>query len=264
MRSGLTDLKNFRMLFTAGFIFSLICLNVVYGQRNVSDEVIGTPYVGVQYGANLTGGDLADRYGFTNSLGALAGYKTKRNWLFAADGNFLFGNDIRIEGVLQNLKDSQGNISNTSGGPAIVLLFNRGFHINGIVGKLIPVLSPNPNSGIMLQVGAGYSWHKLRVESQEDDVPQIQGDYLKGYDRLTIGANTSQFIGYSFMANRGILNFYGGLYFQQAFTRNQRDIFYDHPNETVSKDLRTEFLYGIRVGWMIPIYKRKPKEFYFN
>ena len=27
-------------------------------------------------GANLTGGDLAERYGFTNALGAIAGYKT--------------------------------------------------------------------------------------------------------------------------------------------------------------------------------------------
>ncbi|MEX1192878.1 MAG: hypothetical protein WEA99_12965 [Brumimicrobium sp.] len=246
------------------FFLGMLFTTALFAQRNVTDETIGTPYVGVQYGPNLTGGDLADRYGLTHALGGIAGYKTKRNWIFALDGNFLFGKDVKIDGLMNNLYDDKDQISNTSGAPSIVLLFNRGFHVNGVIGKIFPVLSPNPNSGIMVQLGGGYSWHKLRIETQEDDVPQLQGDYLKGYDRLTIGANTSQFIGYSFMANQGVYNFYAGFYFQQGYTVNQRDVFYDRPNEPVSKDLRIEHLYGFRVGWLIPIYKREPKDFYFN
>lgn len=242
----------------------LLLSNVVFAQRNVTDKTIGTPYISIQYGANLSGGDLADRYGFTNSLGSIAGYKTNKNWIFALDGSFLFGKDIRIDGLLDNLRDDQGEITNTSGGQSIVLLFNRGFHVNGVIGKIFPFWRPNPNSGPMIQLGAGYSWHKLRIETQEDNVPQIQDDYLKGYDRLTIGANTSQFIGYSFMANQGIYNFYAGLYFQQGYTVNQRDVFWDMPEKKVSKDIRIEHLYGVRVGWLIPIYKRQPKEFYFD
>lgn len=242
----------------------LIFQGSVFSQRNVKDQTIGTPYIGIQYGAHLTGGDLAERYGFTNSLGSTAGYKTSRNWIFALDGNFLFGQDIRMEGLLDNLRDDQGEIPNTSGGQSIVLLFNRGFNVNAIIGKVFPIFSPNPNSGPMVQLGAGYSWHKLRVETQEDDVPQLQGEYLKGYDRLTIGVNTSQFIGYSFMANQGLYNFYGGLYFQQGYTVNQRDVFWDMPEKEVSKDIRIEHLFGIRLGWLIPIYKRQPKEYYFD
>ncbi len=246
---------------------TILCLVLsfsTYSQRDVSKETIGTPYCGIQYGLNWTGEDLADRYGLTNALGAFAGYKTKRNFIFGLDGNYLFGNDIRIDGVLDNLRDEQGNITNSSGGPAIVLLFNRGFHVNGSIGKVFPILSPNPNSGIMVQLSAGYLWHRLRVETQEDDVPQLQGDYRKGYDRLTIGVNTAQFIGYSFMADQGIYNFYAGFYCQQGFTRNQRSEFWDKPNEVVSQDLRLELMYGFRVGWLIPIYKRQPKDYYFN
>lgn len=245
-------------------LVALFFTNLIFTQRNVTDETIGTPYISIQYGANLTGGDLADRYGFTNSLGSTAGYKTSKNWIFALDGNFLFGNDVRMDGLLDNLRDDQGEITNTSGGPSIVLLFNRGFHVNGIIGKVFPFFGPNPNSGPMIQFGVGYSWHKLRVETQEDDVPQLQGEYLKGYDRLTIGVNTSQFIGYNFMANQGIYNFYAGFYFQQGYTVNQRDVFWDMPEKEVSKDIRIEHLYGVRVGWLIPIYKRQPKEFYFD
>ncbi|HLV41098.1 MAG TPA: hypothetical protein VKY37_02375 [Brumimicrobium sp.] len=244
-------------------IISFFASFSTYGQRDAS-KAIGTPYIGVQYGVNWTGGELADRYGLTNALGSHAGYKTKRNWIYGIDGNFFFGNDVKIDGLLQNLRDQSGHIMNTSGTPAIILYFNRGFNVNLSVSKILPLLNPNPNSGVMVQFSAGYLWHKLRIESQEDEVPQIEGDYLKGYDRLTIGANTSQFVGYSYMADRGILNFYGGVYFQQGFTVNQRDVFWDHPTEKVSKDLRIEHMFGIRLGWLIPIYKREPKDYYFN
>lgn len=246
-----------------GLIICFLAYLPLFAQRDVS-KAIGTPYVGVQYGLNWTGGDLADRYGLTNALGTHAGYKTKRNWIYGIDGNFFFGNDVKIEGLLQNLKDEQGQIINTSGTPAIILYFNRGFNVNLSVSKILPLLSPNPNSGVMVQFSAGYLWHKLRIESQEDEVPQIENEYLKGYDRLTIGANTSQFLGYNYMAERGILNFYAGAYFQQGFTVNQRDLFWDHPNEKVSKDIRIEHIIGFRVGWLIPIYKREPKDYYFN
>jgi hypothetical protein len=236
----------------------------LWSQRDVSEEIIGTPYCGIQYGLNGTGGDLAERYGLTNSLGAFAGYKTKKNFIFGLDGNYLFGNDIKIDGILSTLYDEAGSITNSSGGPAIVLLFNRGFHVNATIGKVFPILSPNPNSGIMVQLSAGYLWHRIRIETQEDFVPQLQGEYRKGYDRLTIGANTAQFLGYSFMADQGIYNFYAGFYFQQGYTRNQRSQFWDKPNETVSQDIRLDLMYGFRVGWLIPIYKRQPKDFYFN
>ncbi|MBW7868106.1 MAG: hypothetical protein H3C31_07270 [Brumimicrobium sp.] len=251
-----------KTLFLLG-ICLLLAHTFSWGQRKV-EEAIGTPYIGIHYGANWPGGAYAQRYGFTNMLGSHAGYKTKKNWIYALDGNFLFGNKIKVEGLIQNLMDSNGNILNTSGGSSIVLLFNRGFNINASVGKIIPVWNPNPNSGITITLDAGYFWNRLRIETQEDEVPQLRGDYLKGYDRLEIGVNTSEFIGYTFMANRGIFNFYAGFYFQQQFTRDQRDIFWDHPNELVDKKIRIGHLFGLRAGWLIPIYKRMPKEFYYN
>jgi hypothetical protein len=248
------------------FFLGLLWLSplMVNGQRDVTKGVIGTPYVGVHFGMNTPRGDFAERYGFNSHMGAIAGYKTKRNWIYALDGNFMFGNKIRVEGLLDNLKDANGNITNSSGTPAQILFFLRGFNVNAMVGKVIPILSPNDNSGLMIQLGAGYIWHRIRIESQEDEVPQIEEENLKGYDRLSIGVNTTQFIGYNFMANQGVYNFYGGFYFMQGFTKDQRDVYWDKPNELVSKDLRFEFQFGFKVGWLVPVYKRQPKEFYFD
>lgn len=250
--------------YTIALIVCVFLSLLISAQRDVTKGIIGTPYVGVHFGMNIPGGAFAERYGFTSNLGGVAGYKTKKNWIYAADGNFIFGNKIHIEGLLDNLRDEAGTITNSSGSPAEILFFVRGFNINAMVGKVIPIWSPNDNSGLMIQLGAGYLWHRLRIESQQDEVPQIEEENLKGYDRLTIGFNTTQFIGYNFMANQGVYNFYGGFYFQQGFTQDQRDIFWDKPNEFVSKDIRIEYQFGFKVGWLVPVYKRQPKEFYFD
>lgn len=235
-----------------------------FAQRNVKDSIIGTPWVGIQYGANWTSGDLADRYGFLNHIGAVAGYKTSKNWFWGLDGNFIFGNQIRSKDVFNNLVDSYGIINDVSGAPGQVLLLARGFNINVAIGKVVPIWSMNQNSGLFFHVGAGYLLHKMRVETQESVIPQIELDYRKGYDRLTTGINTHQFAGYAFLSNKGLVNFYGGFYAQQGFTKNRRDIFFDKPDEVVSKDLRIDMQLGLKLGWFIPIYKRQPKDFYFN
>jgi hypothetical protein len=245
------------------FLFCLSLFQAV-AQRNMKDSIIGTPWVAVHYGANTTAGDLADRYGFLNHIGAIAGYKTSKNWFWGLDGNFIFGNQIRMTGIFDELVDSYGHVTDVNGDIGKILVYSRGFNVNLAVGKIIPVSKRNQNSGIFVHAGVGYLLHKMRVETQDQVIPQLELDYRKGYDRLTVGINTHQFAGYAFLANRGFVNFYGGFYAQEGFTRNQRDVFFDQPDVPVSKALRLDIQYGLKIGWFIPIYKRQPKDFYFN
>lgn len=246
----------------------LVCFIVfgfhAFGQRNVKDSIISTPWVSVQYGLNWTAGDLKDRLGLMNHIGLYAGYKIKRNWVVGIDGGYMFGNKVREEGLLDGLKDEKGNITDMNGDIAIVQILGRGFHVNGNVGRIIPVLSPNKNSGIYVNFGVGYTAYKYRIETQDHVVPQIELDYKKGYDRLTSGLNTQQFIGYALMANQGAYNFYAGFYIQEAFTYNRRTVFFDQPDVPVSSDMRLDIQYGFKVAWLVPLYKRIPKEFYYN
>lgn len=250
-----------------GILFSLFCLSLGFtgfSQRNIKDSVIGTPWIAVHYGANSTGGDLADRYGFVNHIGAIAGYKTSKNWFWGVDGNFIFGNKVHMTGIFDHLVDSYGHVTDVNGDIGKVLVFARGFNVNLAVGKVVPVFSKNRNSGLFFHAGAGYLLHKMRVETQDQVIPLLELNYRKGYDRLTAGLNTHQFAGYAFLSNKGLINFYGGFYAQQGFTRNQRDIFFDLPDVPVSKAIRTDLQYGVKIGWFIPIYKRQPKDFYFD
>ena len=245
-------------------LIAVLCFGVLHGQRNVKDSAIATPWIGVHYGGNFPSGDLNDRYGYLNHIGVMAGYKTAKQLYLGLDANFMFGNNVKMTGLFDHLVDSQGNITDINGDIAIVLVMPRGFNTNLSIGGLWPVWGSNKNSGIFVHGGAGFLLHHMRIETQNQVIPQLELDYKKGYDRLTTGINIHQFIGYSFMADGGFYNFYGGLYAQEGFTKNRRTIFFDQPTTPVTTDLRLDLQFGFRLGWFIPIYKRKPKDFYYN
>ncbi|MCE3295536.1 MAG: hypothetical protein K0R65_1250 [Crocinitomicaceae bacterium] len=247
-------------------LFLCFCLQVfcLSAQRNFKDSTLSTPWVAIHYGANWAQNDLADRFGYLNHLGFHAGYKTNRNWTWAVDGNFIFGERVKLTNLFDGLRDSYGNLTDVNGDIAIVLTLARGYNVNLAIGKVIPIFGSNQNSGLYIHGGAGYLAHKVRVESRDQVIPQLELDYRKGYDRLTTGLNLHQFIGYAFLANSGVVNFYGGIYAQQGFTKNRRTIFYDMPDTPVPSNTRLDVQVGIRAGWFIPIYKRQPKDFYFN
>lgn len=235
-----------------------------FSQRNVKDSIIGTPWIAIHYGSNWSQNDLADRFGFLNHLGFHAGYKTNQNWTWAIDANFIFGEKVKNSTLFDNLKDSYGNLTDINGDIATVLTLARGYNVNFAIGKVIPISKSNRNSGIYIHAGAGYLAHKIRIESRDQVIPQLELDYKKGYDRYSTGINTHQFLGYAHLANSGAVNFYGGFYFQEGFTKNRRTIFFDDAETPVSTKTRLDVQLGLKAGWFIPIYKRKPKAFYFS
>jgi len=234
------------------------------GQRSKNDSTLSRTWVGIEYGGNWTQADLADRYGFMNHLGVMTGFKTSKNWFFGLQSSFIFGNNVRMTGLFDHLIDSNGNITDVNGNIAAVVVYPRGFSTNACIGKIFPVFSSNKNSGIFVHAGVGYLLHRMKIETNEQVIPQIELDYKKGYDRLTTGVNVHQFIGYNFMSNSGGYHFYGGFYAQEGFTNNRRTINFDEPDVPVSTELRLDVQIGFKLGWVIPIYKRQPKDFYFN
>ena len=149
------------------WLFSVFLFVLIFGQlsaqRNVKDSAIATPWVGVHYGGNSTSADLADRYGYLNHIGIIAGYKTASNWYFGLESNFMFGNQVRISGLLDNLIDSYGNVTDVNGDIARIYVLPRGINVNVSIGKVIPVLSPNRNSGIFINGGfLQISW-KMKI-----------------------------------------------------------------------------------------------------
>jgi hypothetical protein len=130
------------------------------------------------------------------------------------------------------------------------------------VGILFAVTGNNQNCGILLTLEPGFIQHKLKITtSSANNVPQIEGDYAKGYDKLHNGFSLSEFLGYMYMGNKRLVSFYAGFEFTQAFTKCRRD--YDFKSRTRDTEQKYDFFYSIRVGWLIPLYKRAPKGYYY-
>lgn len=242
------------------FVVLILLAKVVSGQSGVRDSSIRFPYIGVSYGYCIPGGDMSKRFGNASVLGLNTHYKTSSNWIFGFSGSFIFGGDVKQDKLFDQISTSNGQIIGLDGLFADVRVFERGYMAGVTVGKLISFKKPNPNSGITITATAGFIQHKIRIEAIGNTVPQLRNEYKKGYDHLTNGFQLTEFIGYTYFSNRQLINFYGGFEFMQGFTSNRRD--YNFDNMTGSDKNRLDLLYGFKLGWILPLYKKKPAAFY--
>jgi len=243
------------------FVILQFIVHQTFSQVSVKDSSIVAPMIYATYAYQLPGGDLAKRFGGNSSIGGGFMVKTRSNWLFAAEGNYLFGGTVKNgDSLLKNIADSNGYVINANGYYAEIGFAETGYNVMGKFGKLFPVLSPNPNSGPLIMVGAGYLKNKIKIHDGDNTAPQLQGDYKKGYDRLNTGLVLSGTLGYLYMSDSRLINFFVGLEFMQSWTKYRRARNFDTGKQDNSS-LSSQF-YGVKVKWIIPLYKRKPKDYY--
>ncbi|MEI7662010.1 MAG: hypothetical protein WCK34_07430 [Bacteroidota bacterium] len=239
----------------------LISAASLHSQVNIRDSVIFTPLVYATYGYQFPGGDLAKQFGSNSSIGGGVMFKTRHNWLFGAEGSYLFGQSVKnSDALIKGIATSDGFVIDANGYLADLVFYEAGYNILAKFGKVIPVLAPNPNCGLTLMAGAGYIQDKIRIHVIGNTAPQLLGDYNKGYDRLNGGLALVGSAGYMYLSNTRLLNFSLCFEFMQAFTTPYRDRDFDTGKKDTRK-LSSQF-YTIRITWMIPFYRRAPKDFY--
>lgn len=245
------------------FIIVLFLLTIVsISNSQIKDSSINMLKCEVNYSFHIPSGDMADRFGLSSTIGFGLDYKFKSNWTIGAELNYIFGNNIKDStSILTAIMTESGYIINKYGEYGTFLLTERGFYGGAKLGKLIPVLGPNKNSGIIINVGAGLLQHHIRIENKDNNTPPILGDYKKGYDRLSNGLSLREFIGYQYLDNKGLINFYFGFEFYQAWTQCRRDYNFDTMQRDDTK--RKDYLSGFRIGWILPLYRKAPNTYYY-
>ncbi len=241
-------------------LFLLLSMSYANAQLNVKDSMVSAPLLGLSYAHQFPGGDMVNRYASNSNVGINFMFKTKQNWFWSADLNYLFGRTIKDATILDNLKTSNGQIININGLYADVRVSERGYFTSAKVGRIFPWLSPNKNCGFVFAVGPGFLQHKIRYDDIGNTTPQLSKEYRKGYDRLTNGLAVTAFLGYLFLDNRYFINFFAGVEFIQAWTQNRRGYNFDTMQYDTAK--RIDQLTGCKVGIIIPLYKKVPNEFY--
>ena len=251
-------LKKLTLLFLLGLL-----LKSASAQINVHDSIIGAFVPHFSYSYQFTAGDITKKYGDNSTIGTGLTYKTTKNLLITADVNFIFGSDIKnADSILWMVQTNDGFIIDGNGTYALYALYERGYNINVSVGKILPVLNPNPNSGLMITAGFGYTLYRMKIDNQHRTAPQISDDYALGYDMLTGGISLNQSVGWYYMGNSKLTNFFVEFEFHEAFTHSLRDWDFSTMQKDNSKNV--DIFMGIKVAWMLPIYKRAPDKYYYN
>lgn len=249
-----------KKVFPISFLLLFLVSNLV-AQINLKTDKANALLINVNYQPQFPFGNMASRFGFNHMAGVGFDYKIK-NWMIGVSGSFLFGNKVKGD-VIAALRTDDGLIINTDGVPVDVFLYERGWRTGIEFGRIISFKKPNPNSGLVFKISAGYLQHKITISSNPKQMPELNKTYRKGYDRLTGGFNTTQFIGYQFLDAKKFINFFVGIEFQESFTKGYRPWQFDI--NAPDKRNRIDGLIGFKVGWIIPAYhKEKAEKFYYN
>ncbi|MBL7924259.1 MAG: hypothetical protein JNL88_08675 [Bacteroidia bacterium] len=242
------------------FLLLTIPCSGLWAQASVKDSAISMVMIRPSYGLQVPAGDLAKRFGFNQSVGMGVSYKNKKGWMITAEGAFIFGTKINEPNLFSDLTTSEGTIIGSDGLYGDIRVFERGYYATLGLGKIFKVKKPNPNCGFIVEGSLGFIQHKIKIQDKKNAVPALQGEYLKGYDKLTNGLAAREFVGFLYIGNHRLVNFFGGLEAVQGWTAGRRS--YDFNSMKEETGSRFDMLFGIRVGWVIPLFKEAPEEFY--
>lgn len=230
-------------------------------QTLLKDSVMAVWMISPHYSYQIPLGDMADRFGGNSALGGSIGFKNSKNWLFGVEGSFLFSNNVKELGQLVPISLGSNVLIRSDGRLESAFLVERGFTIQGYFGKVIPLKKPNVNSGILVKLGMGMLQHKIRLIGDKEYLPQISGNYLHGYDRLTSGVLLTPFIGYQYMSLKKRFNAFAGIEFNAGFTKGRR--YWNFDTNSSAQDRRTDMLIGFKGGIIIARYVKHTDKYYY-
>jgi hypothetical protein len=251
-----------KLLIIPLIFFSLIGKGqFVLEKAEVKDSAFTIPMITMSYAYQWSGGELSDRFGSNNNIGASFMVKTKKNWLIGLKGNFLWGNTVNENQILNELLTNSNELIDDNGRLTEAFLGERGSSFFVFGGRMINKFAPNKNSGFIFYGGVGMLQHKISIKFQ-DDIAYLTDEYKKGYDRFSLGFAVNGFAGYLFLSQNRLLNFFGGIDFTQGWTKSLRE--YNYNTQLPDTKTYSNSLYGVRIGWIIRLNKRKQQAFYYN
>lgn len=232
-----------------------------WAQQNPARDELSLVLVKPNIGLYLPGGDMKNRFGPGAIVGLDVAWKSKSNWQFSLSGGHIFGARVLEDNIMSNISTPSGDIITEAGVFEDYRLRQFGWALYGRVGKVFTIIGPNPNSGLLLQLGYGILQHKIWIETPRGNSPQISTDYKMGYDRLSNGMSFNPFIGYQHLSDNRLINFYVGVDFHYGLTQNRRTVNFD--TQMPDTRQRQDLLLGLKAGWILPLYKRDEKAMLF-
>ena len=206
-------------------------------------------------------GNLSERFGDNSSIGFSFFTEKENNFFYGIQGNYLFGNNVKDSSIFENLTTSTGALIGADGHYANVNLMERGFDIYLMAGYAFHI-KKSDLSGFYLSGGVGFLQHKIFIDTKNQNIPQLDEDYKKGYDRLSSGLSTKWEASYKYYSPNGKFQMYSGINMTVGYTKNMRPYLFDQM-EYSSNEMNLNNLLGINIGIIIPIHRRNEEKFHY-
>lgn len=221
----------------------------------------------------LTSGNMGDLYGWPYlDFGLEWAYKQQSGWLTGLDADIwmgLSGDNLtaRVE-RLGSVFNSGETTMAINGEDGVVTAYNRALALRPTIGKIIPILPKNPNSGLLLRLSGGWFMQKtvFHQDFNHPQVYQLSGDYAKLYDQLRNGVMLTESVGFVFMSNYlTYANFKVTLDISQCWSWSSRQWQIDNLMGLNGKDNSRYFdlLYSLRLTWMFPFTGKTTYDYYY-
>ena len=206
-------------------------------------------------------GSLANVFGDNSSVGVSFIQQKENNFFLGVQANYLFGDDVKDSTIFKNIQTSNGGILAAEGTYANINLFQRGFD-----GYILGGYAYHPDekslSGIYFSAGIGFLQYKIFIDTENQNIPQLNEEMKKGYDQLHNGISTKWDISYRYYGARNNFQFYIGTNLTAAYTQNKRP--YSFSSNQYNDDLyQWDRLLGINVGIIIPVQRKNDEKFHY-
>jgi len=211
----------------------------------------------------MPGGQLSAIYGNFAGLQIGVFYKAKSNFMIGTDFSFYSGTNVKIN-PLAGLQLEQDVMIGSDGASSLLTRSYRSF--------IFPTLKmgytfsapigakADKASGINILVGGGWWGHRIRYFDASKNIAIIQNGYVNGYDRMTTGPCATASISYLYLSLNRKVNFQIGLEYTKGWLVNRR---FNYDTGSKNNALRLDDFLALKIGWVLPVYGQRTKEYYY-
>ena len=236
-------------------VFFFIFTNTLNAQENKQSAF------SVNYNYQFAFGNISKTFGNNSSVGACYFFETTKNYLFGIEGSYMFGNKIKDESIFDGISSSDGGVIGGNGQYANINLMEIGFNTYLLAGFCFHNSEKNL-SGVYLSQGIGYLQHKIFIDTKNQNIPQLNENMKKGYDRFSNGISTKFSIDYKFYHEIGMFQISSGLNYTIAYTKIQRN--YDFANNLkYPNKMNWDNFLGLKFEVIIPINRKNDEQFHY-
>ena len=236
-------------------LFLILFINTCLAQINKQSAfIIYTNY-------QIPSGFFAELFENNPSIGTSFFIEKENNFFYGIEANYLFGNNINNESMILNgITNNDGSITASDGYYANINFSRSGFSSNIFAGYAIHLNKTNL-SGVYFSFGTGYINQKIQIDTKNENIPQLNEEYKKGYDSANDGIFGKISINYKYYSKKGGIQISTGLFNSFARVKRLNSYLFNENNNDDSFHFGSTF--GFNIGLIIPVSKINQEEFHY-